>query len=207
MTPPTPPEVHAPVIDGLVLAAGRSRRMRQPKPLLSIDDETFLERAIRVLIEGGCRAVIVVLSSGAGDEARLAEQAGAKVVVNDDPESQQADSLRIGLGALESEAEAVVVLPVDHPIVRVSTVQRVLEAFRRRGAVIARPSYLGVPGHPTLFARRLFDELMRTDLPEGARTVVAENEDAVTDVPVQDPGVTSDVDSPDDYRQLVKGSP
>ncbi len=210
----------ASVIDGIVLAAGRSRRMGRPKALLPVDGETFVERAVRVLIEGGCRAVIVV--AGAGDGAReaagahgaaasaevvrRAEQAGAKVVVNPERESQQSHSLRLGLRELEAEAAAAVLLPVDHPLVHATTVERLLAAFRERGAPIVRPTYCGVPGHPGVFARRVFPELADPSLPEGAHSVVAAHADEVLDVAVRDAGVTADVDTPDDYRRLVEGS-
>ncbi|HEX6939204.1 MAG TPA: nucleotidyltransferase family protein [Longimicrobiales bacterium] len=198
--PPT-----APVIDGIVLAAGRSRRMGRPKALLPVDGETFIERAIRVLVEGGCRAVIAVV--GADDDVvRRAEQSGAKVVVNAEPESDQAASLRLGLRSIEADAEAAVVLPVDHPLVAAATVLRLLEAFRARRAPIVRPTYCGTPGHPGVFARRLLPELLRPDLPEGAHTVVEAHAAEVLDVPVPDAGVTADVDSPEDYRRLVEGT-
>lgn len=207
MTPtrPTSPPSTA-IIDGLVLAAGRSSRMGRPKALLKIDDETFVERVIRMLIDGGCRAVVVVVGTDDAETVRRAEQAGAKVVVNPDAASEQSDSLRLGLGQLEDEAVAVAVLPVDYPLVRATTVARVLSAFRGLGAPITRPIYKGVPGHPTVFARSVFDDLARTDLAEGARTVVREHADAVVDVPVEDPGIAADVDTPEDYRRVVLGA-
>lgn len=196
----------APIIDGLVLSAGRSRRMGRPKALLPVDGETFIERSIRVLIEGGCRLVVAVVGADAEEISRRAEQSGAKVVVNPDPESDQTTSLRCGLRALGPEAEAAVVLPVDHPLVSAETVLRLLEAFRSSHAPIVRPVYCGVPGHPGVFARRVFPELLREDLPEGAHTVVEAHRSEVLDVDVRDAGVTADVDSPDDYRRLVEGA-
>ncbi|HEX7118260.1 MAG TPA: nucleotidyltransferase family protein [Longimicrobiales bacterium] len=196
----------APVIDGIVPAAGRSRRMGRSKALLPVDGEVFIERAIRVLIEGGCRAVVAVVGAGDEEAGRRAEQTGAKVVVNPEPESDQAASLRLGLGAIEPEAEAVVVLPVDHPLVAATTVARLLAAFRARRAPIVRPTYCGVPGHPGVFARRLFPELLRPELPEGAHSVVEAHRDEVLDVAVHDAGTTADIDAPDDYRRLVEGA-
>src|SRR5690606_25634606 len=162
----------APIIDGIVLSAGRSRRMGRPKALLPVDGETFIERSIRVLIEGGCRLVVAVVGTDAEEISRRAEQSGAKVVVNPEPDSDQATSLRCGLRALGPEAEAVVVLPVDHPLVSAKTVLLLLEAYRAARAPIVRPVYRGVPGHPGVFARRILPELLREDLPEGAHTVI-----------------------------------
>lgn len=193
------------IVDGIVLAAGRSRRMGRPKALLPLDDESFLERAIRVLRDGGCRAVIVVVSGEDEEVVRRAEQAGAKVVVNRAPGAEQADSLRAALAEVEEEAAAAAVLPVDHPLVQPHTVERLLAAFREHAAPIVRPTYRGVPGHPGIFARRLFRELADPELPRGAHSVIEAHADEVVDVPVHDPGVVADIDTPDDYRRLVEG--
>jgi CTP:molybdopterin cytidylyltransferase MocA len=195
-------------IDGIVLAAGRSQRMGRPKALLPIDDETFVERAIVVLRDGGCRGVVAVVGRDDPEAARRAEAAGAKVVASGDPDTPQADSLRLGLAAIGEDAAAAVVLPVDHPLVQATTVLALIREFRSRGGAPAaiRPVYCGVTGHPTLFGRRIFAELAAPDLPEGARSVLAAHTDAVVDLPVEDGGVTADIDTPDDYRRLVGGS-
>lgn len=205
MTSPVEPST-APIIDGLVLSAGRSRRMGRPKALLPIDDETFIERTIRVLIEGGCREVFAVVPADAEEATRLAEQAGARIVVNPEVDSDQATSLRLGLEAVGEETEAVAVLPVDHPLVSSETVLRLLSKYREARPAIVRPVYCGVPGHPGIFSRRLFPELLAPDLPEGAHTVIEAHRDEVMDVEVRDIGVTADIDSPDDYRRLVEGT-
>ncbi|HEX2207758.1 MAG TPA: NTP transferase domain-containing protein, partial [Longimicrobium sp.] len=101
------------MICGIVLAAGRSRRMGEPKALLSAGDGTFLQRAVRALREGGCAYVLVVTARLDDETAReIAEEAAmmdAGIAVNTAAESEQADSLRVGLRALPPEAEAAVV--------------------------------------------------------------------------------------------------
>lgn len=204
---PRQPDLHDDVMDGIVLAAGRSERMRRPKALLRVDGETFIERTIHVLQEGGCRGVIVVVGTETdGDVVRLAEQSAAKVVVNRETDTEQIDSLRLGLSALEDGATAAVVLPVDHPLVEAATISALLAEFRSRRAPIVRPVYRGAPGHPTVFAREIFREFYRPDLPHGAQSVVSAHESEIVDVPVDDPGVIADIDTPDDYRRFITGA-
>jgi CTP:molybdopterin cytidylyltransferase MocA len=194
-----PPSGPAPV-HGAVLAAGRSARMGRPKPLLTLDGETLIERAVRVLREGGCGGVVAVVRAD-DDAARLARAAGARVVVNDDPQAEQADSLRLALRELPDNAAAAAVLPVDVPFVRPATVACLVAAFRSGAALVVRPTYRGEPGHPTLFARPLFAELAAPGLPHGARTVIEAHTADTLDIEVDDPGVTQDVDTPEDLAR------
>ncbi|MBV9774533.1 MAG: nucleotidyltransferase family protein [Gemmatimonadetes bacterium] len=196
------------MIAGIVLAAGRSRRMGEPKPFLLFRGETFLARAVRTLREGGCDEVVVV--AGPEGDARAEEvvaaarEAGARPVHNPAPESEQVDSLRVGLAALAPEADAAVVLPVDVPGIGAATVRALVEAFRARGAPVVRATHRGAHGHPVLFARRLFAELHADPLPEGARTVIRAHAAEVEELPAGEAEVLVDVDTPDDYRRLLR---
>jgi molybdenum cofactor cytidylyltransferase len=186
---------------GVLLAAGRSSRMGRSKPLLALDGETLVERAVRVLLEGGCAGVVAVVRVEDDATARLARAAGARVVVNDDPQAQQVDSLRLALRELPDDAAAAAVLPVDVPFVRPATVARLVAAFRSGAALVVRPTYRGEPGHPTLFARALFAALAAPGLPHGARSVIAAHAADTLDIEVDDPGVTQDIDTPEDLAR------
>ena len=196
------------MICGIVLAAGRSRRMGEPKAFLRVGQSSFLEHAVRVLSEGGCELVIVVTGPLNHETARrIAEDAAlldAGIAVNPDPESEQADSLRIALFALPPEARAVVVAPVDVPDVSGALVRAVIEAWRRTDAPVAAPARNGKHGHPVLFSRRVFGELMRADLPEGARSVVHAHAHELAAVPVD--ALPADVDTAEDYQRWRDGS-
>lgn len=194
---------HLGAVDGIVLAAGASRRMGSPKPLLEHEGDTFLERTIRTLKLGGCRIVVAVV--GGGDTswaARIADVEGALVARNDREGSDPIDSIRAGLDALPSDAAGVAILPVDHPSVRPDTVAALIGAFQERGAGIVRPVHDARPGHPGIFARRLFAELRRPDLPEGAHTVIESHPKELVELSVDDAGVAQNVDTPEDLRRL-----
>ena len=207
VAPVPKPEEQQPraAVDGVVLAAGRSSRMGEPKPALDAGGASFIERAVGALRDGGCRDVLAVVSPDEGAAGALAAQAGARVVMNTAADSEQIDSLRLALRNLNPGARGVVVLPVDHPLATSSTVRALIDGWNGAGAPLARASHHGIPGHPTLFAAALFDELLQGDLPEGARSVVAAHAHEALDVPVDDPGVTLDVDTPDDYRRAFPG--
>ena len=183
-------------VAGLVLAAGRSTRMGEPKPLLELDGRTFLQATVQALREGGCGRVTVVVAS---PDASLAARSAGAGIAQGRPDGEQIDSLRSGLDALGDEVEAVVVLPVDHPRVRPGTVGTLISAWRTEPEAIVRPVHDGRPGHPTIFPRRLWPTLRDASLPDGARSVV--EAERVVDVPVDDPGVLVDIDTPDDLER------
>ena len=192
-------------VGGIVLAAGRSSRMGKSKALLDIDGETFLERAIGILLGGGCESVTVVLAPGeaAGRPGDLALARGAEPIENPIEGAEQIDSLRLGLEALPNEAEAAIALPVDHPLANAATVAALIRTFSSTRAPIVRPVYRDRPGHPVLFARAVWAELADSDLEEGARDVVHRHAEEIRDVAIDDRGVTVDVDTPEDYEREV----
>ena len=175
--------------------------MGTPKASLEIDGETFLQRATRTLIDGGCSEVVVITPP---DENL---QPGGPVKAAAGPGGEQIDSLRAGLRALPRNTAAVVVMPVDHPLVRADTVRVLISRFEETGAPIVLPDHDGRHGHPVLFAAAVYDELLDENLPEGARTVVHEHADELEEVTVDDPGIHADVDTPDDYERYVGRRP
>jgi molybdenum cofactor cytidylyltransferase len=196
------------MICGIVLAAGRSRRMGEPKALLRAGNQSFLERAVCALNEGGCELVVVVVGpldqDGTRDIAEEAAALDAGIAVNPDPAGEQADSLRIGLFAVPPATQAVVVAPVDVPDVSGALVRAVIEAWRRTGAPLAAPARGGRHGHPVLFSRGVFGELMRPDLPEGARSVVHAHAGRMAEVAVD--ALPVDLDTPEEYRRWREGA-
>ena len=195
------------MIAGIVLAAGRSRRMGRPKAFLQLGGRSFLQRAVAALRDGGCDPVVVVAGprgdAGADEIALAAAHLGATVARNPDAESPQVASLRAGLGALGETVEAAVVTPVDVPRVEAETVRALAAAFAAGGAPIAQP-FDGVRhGHPVLFARSVWPELMADPLPEGARTVIHAHAARRAEVRVR--ALPADVDTPEDYRRLLEG--
>ncbi|MFN2384364.1 MAG: NTP transferase domain-containing protein [Gemmatimonadota bacterium] len=196
------------MIAGIVLAAGRSTRMGAPKGLLPVGESTFIEHALAVLRAGGCDPVIAVVPPGtaAGALGDLVRSAGGRAVENPSATAEQVDSLRLGLAAADAACQAAVVLPVDFPRGEGSTVRDLVEAFRARGAPIVRPVHAGRPGHPVLFARRVWAELGAPQLAGGARSVVDRYRAEIEEVSVTDGGVVNDVDSPADYQREVPGA-
>jgi molybdenum cofactor cytidylyltransferase len=175
--------------------------MGATKALLDAGGLTFLERVIYALRAGGCSRVLVALPTLDGPLAAKAVEAGAQVVKNPAPEEGPIGSLRASLRVLEDSVEGVSFCPVDQPLIQQDTVRTLVDAFRRSGAPLVVPTFNGKRGHPVLFGRTLFEELLNDTLPEGARTVVHRHLDKTVSVPVEDEGTITDIDDMTAYRR------
>lgn len=197
------------MLRGIVLAAGDSVRMRAPKAVLpAADGRPFVARIAQTLREAGVADLAVV--TGRDHEAVVAAlgQAGLQslpiVVRNPDPSRGQLSSLWLGMDAvLDPTDEGLLVTLVDVPMVAVSTITAVIEAWRRTRAPIVRPAIGDRHGHPVIFDRALFDELRRAPLEAGAKSVVRAHEPDILNVMVDDEGCLTDVDTPEDYRRIT----
>lgn len=179
--------------------------MGSPKALLTLEGETFLGRLVAAFRDGGCDPVVVVTGPEVErDSERIAGEArmlGVRLAVNPDRGSEQIESLRTAIRALPPELEAIVASPVDSPGATAEVV-RALVAAARRGAPIALPVHAGRRGHPVLFAREVFPDLLHGDLEAGARTVIRRYEARLAEVEVGEADILLDVDTPDDYDRL-----
>jgi molybdenum cofactor cytidylyltransferase len=190
-------------VDGVILAAGLSTRMMRPKPMLPVGSDTFLERAAATLREAGCTRTHIVGNTAAPWLDRAAEL-DLDVVLNPDPESEQVDSLRLVLARLPDEVAAVVVLPIDLPLVSAETARAVVDAFHATGAPLVLPFHNAVAGHPVLLARPLFDDVFTAPLEEGVRSLIMKHSASMHEVTVTDPGILIDIDTPDDYWRYIE---
>ena len=198
---------------GVIPCSGRSTRMGTSKAMLDAGGRTFLERVIQTHQAGGCSRVLVALTELDGPLAAKALEAGAQVVMNPSPDEGPIGSLRASLRALDDSVEGVSFCPVDFPLIHESTVQNLIDVFQHSHAPLVVPTFNGKRGHPVLFGRVLFDELLSDTLPEGARTVVHRHLDDTEAVPVDDEGTVIDIDDmaayrrhcPDEYRLHLQG--
>lgn len=192
----TPPRVEA-----ILLAAGESRRVGYPKPLLKIHEQTFVEHLSDALLQVVPRVVIV--TGAFADRVRRAIPADSRIAVveNADYRMGQLSSLRAGLRMVSDEADAALVHLVDHPAVTVSTFRAIVAEYARAGKPIVIARYRGKRGHPVIFDRSLFDEIARASDSEGARVVVSRDPVRVSYLDVDDAGVILDLDTPADLER------
>jgi molybdenum cofactor cytidylyltransferase len=196
------------MITGVILAAGRSRRMGRSKALLHAPcGRTFVGRLVDTLSLGGVDAPFVVGRSDDEPLRLIVESLAPRARWIENPDADtggQLSSLLAGLRKADRPGiRAVMVVPVDAPMITADTVATLIAVFSATGAPIIRPRYQGRNGHPVVFSRAVFDEVRRADPALGAKAVLHAHHDTIVNVDVDDPGVAGDVDTPEDYEKLM----
>jgi molybdenum cofactor cytidylyltransferase len=198
------------MLAAIILAAGDSTRMGRPKALLpDPDGRPFVARLVRTFAAAGLHDIVVVTGNlhAAIAEAVAADQppVAPNLVNNPQPALGQVSSLWMGLdAAARLGVDGMLMTLVDIPLVRASTIQKVIDEWTRSRAPIVRPAVGDRHGHPVLFDRSLFDALRHAPITEGARAVVHANADRIVNVQVDDEGCLLDVDTPADYNALIQ---
>jgi molybdenum cofactor cytidylyltransferase len=195
------------MIAAVVLSAGESSRMGRPKALLPIGGQTFIERIVAVLREAGLERIFVVLGHNAPSMAQKVAHLPVHVLINPDYPKGQLSSLQVAVRQLlaAEDCHAMLLHLVDHPHIKAELVNLLIERFETSGKLIAVPRVGGKRGHPVIFARSLFDELLKAPLDEGAKAVVNAHRAETLEIDTPDEGITLDIDTPELYRQYVKG--
>ncbi|HWK09909.1 MAG TPA: NTP transferase domain-containing protein, partial [Vicinamibacterales bacterium] len=151
---------------------------------------------------GVADAVVVIRGGDAAIAAEIAAAGFGRAVVNPRAEEGQLTSLIAGLDAVDAPGvPAVLVTLVDIPLVAPATIGALCARAGESSASIVRAVHRGEHGHPVIFKRGLFEALRRADPAVGAKEVVRAA--VIEDVEVDDPGITEDVDTPDDYARLI----
>ena len=186
------------MIAAVVLAAGASTRMGEPKALLRVPDgRRYLEAIADAARDGGCGELAVVLGPPHGETIRASLPATATVAWNPDPARGMLSSVQVGLATLSSAVTAALVWPVDIPFVAPATVRTLV---MHHGTIVV-PMHNLRGGHPLRLGRAWFDEVMTLDPARGLKALLEAHAAEVTRLPVEDRAVLVDVDTPEDYAR------
>ncbi|MDJ1132850.1 nucleotidyltransferase family protein [Streptomyces iconiensis] len=200
-----PPAGELPVA-GLLLAAGGGRRLGgRPKALLQHAGRPLVEHAVRVLREGGCEQVYVVLGAAREDVRARARLDGCVLVDNPDWAQGMGTSLCAGLERMtrDGAAGAALVSLVDQPGIGAGAVARVRAAHTSPGS-LAAASYEGRRGHPVLFGARHWPGVLASAHGDvGARAYLGGHGDDLALIECGDIADLGDIDTPEDLARLA----
>ena len=187
----------------IVLAAGTSSRLGQPKQLLLVSSQPLLERTLDVARHWPRGPRIVVLGHQAGEIRATVNTEGYQVVVNAAYAKGQASSLHAGLAALPSDCSAAIVMLGDQPLVQPWLLEKLAADFNPATHSAVRPRYADGAGNPVLLSRALFPDLMALSGDVGARDVLRAHHNRVHEVDWSRQPAPRDVDTAEDHTTLL----
>ncbi|MGC1187402.1 MAG: nucleotidyltransferase family protein [Candidatus Acidiferrales bacterium] len=190
------------MLAAVILSAGQSSRMGTPKALVDFRGQTFLARLLEATRHPKIGFVRVVL--GAGDE-EIRPALGLPdeiVILNRDWQRGQLSSIQAGLRGIAAEdIDGMLLCPVDHPLVSRALVGALIATFYSDAKPsIVVPTFRGRRGHPVIFSRLLFHELLAAPDDQGARAVVWAHTSEVAEVPTEEEGVVLNLNDPETLR-------
>lgn len=191
------------MISGILLAAGDSKRMGEPKALLPFDGITFIDSILNKLSKIGCEPIISILGASAELICEKTRVHKFQFFKNPNPEEGQLSSLQIAIEHLPGESDGFIMALVDHPMVKLDTYQKLYEMAKANLANIIIPEFHGQKGHPVYFGRPFFDAILHLPLDDGARVVIRENPSDILYLPVEDEGILKDIDTHKDYEDMM----
>jgi len=178
--------------------------MGRPKALLPYREGTFLEHLIEVTRDPRIGVTRVVLGAGADVIRTVAGLDSSVVVLNPNWEQGQLSSIRAGLRSLEGiDVDGIILCPVDHPLVSARLVSDLVERFYLNKKAIVLPTYNTRRGHPVIFSKTLFGELLAAPEEKGARAVVWSHAGDILEAPTDEEGVVLNINDPDMLRRAV----
>jgi molybdenum cofactor cytidylyltransferase len=187
-------------IAAVILAAGQSRRMGQPKMILPWGKHTVIGQVVSILAEAGVVEIVAVVGGARRQvEAALAELPVRTVFNPRFEEDVMTASLQTGLQALPPNIQGCLVVLGDQPQIEKPVVQGVMATFLSSGADLVIPSYQMRRGHPWLVSKSLWKEIQALQPPDTLRNFISRHADRIHYLNVSTASVLKDLDTPGDY--------
>jgi molybdenum cofactor cytidylyltransferase len=189
-------------ISAIVLTGGKSERMGQPKALLRYKGQTFLERILSTIQSAGIDQIVTVVGHHRSEIS--AAFPNVPLIFNPDYEQGMSTSVKAGIRAVPGGAQAIGIFLVDHPLISSGTIAGLVKEVGAGKIVV--PSHEGRRGHPVFFPAELFSEILALGADEGLNVVVRRDLTRLKVVPVNDMGVLQDIDTPEQFENLLRES-
>lgn len=188
----------------LLLAAGGSSRMGQPKQLLLWGEQTLIEHQIQTLLKTN-HPVLVVIGSNSNLIIPVIEKFPTNTFINTDWESGMGSSISLGIRQIIQkfpDAKGVLITLLDQPLITTSYIEKMLGAFQSGSQqIIASCSTSGWTGVPVIFDQCYFKELTELSNDEGAKKIIKLHEKSV--IFIEGGKLLEDMDTPETYQQLL----
>ncbi|MCX6181872.1 MAG: nucleotidyltransferase family protein [Bacteroidetes bacterium] len=185
----------------VILAAGSSSRLGQSKQLVKINNETLLQRSIKIALASAANEVLVVLGANAEAHRESIAHLSAKTIYNPDWQQGIGSSIKAGITYFDKKnIDAVIILVCDQVFLKTQHLQKIIANFQENKSTIVASKYKGIVGVPCLFHKSLFNEIAKMNDDVGAKKIITKfsNNTIYVDFPEGE----FDVDTLDDLERL-----
>jgi len=189
-------------VAGILMAAGASTRLGQPKQLLEWKGRPLIAHAAHTALDAGLDPVVVVIGHRAEEMRAALRSAPVTIVENPHWPEGMSTSMRVGLSTLPGDVDAAIFLLVDQPRIEARHLKAMIAAYRASDKRIVVSACKGRRASPTLFDRALFDQLLRITGDTGGRSIIDANPDWVEPVEADDERTLLDIDTLEDWQRL-----
>jgi molybdenum cofactor cytidylyltransferase len=189
----------------IILAAGASSRMGEPKQLLRINGNSLIVNLLDLVKKFSFTQQVLVLGANAELIQAEIQSYNFPITINADWAEGMASSIQSGLNHLlnqNTDLEAVMILLIDQPLLKKTLLEEMIEKFESTESDLVACAYNQILGVPAIFSRELFPELLALSGEAGARKVIKKFENQAISVPF--PEGALDLDTPEDYEKLLK---
>ncbi len=193
-----------PGISAIIPAAGLSTRMHKYKPLLKLGNLTIVEQTITILKKSGINDIIVVTGHNRDQIEPVIQRAGARPVFNKNFKTGMLGSIKTGVNALSSQCNGFLLLPVDIPLIRPSSIKTVISAFNKTREHIIIPRFNDEPGHPPVIPAWLRPQILNLEEDSNLGTLLLSLKQHIKKQTIHDQGIVMDADTQDAYEKLKK---
>lgn len=190
------------MISALILAAGQSKRMGQPKMLLPWGPTTVLGRVISTFQQAGIDDIVVVVGGAREEVEKIVHEGGARSVFNAEfANGEMLTSMQRGIEAQLPHAQATLIALGDQPQIQEGTVRSICARFESHKSRLIVPSFQMRRGHPWLVEKSLWKEILEMDLQKSPRDFLNQHVEEIDYVQVQTSSILADIDTLEEYQR------
>ncbi len=194
------------MITCILLSAGLSERFGSPKALARLGVTLVIEKLQTALLQSSCDEIIVVLGAHASDiQPSIFIHNRIRVVYNKNYYFGQTSSVQAGWRQANDSSTGVLFLPVDYPLVQTSSIDKIIDHFKKNDPDILVPCYLNKKGHPPIFHQRLKSEVLSLPADLGLNSLFALHPPQT--IEIDDPGIIKSFNTPQELEKIISGFP
>ncbi|HWO95435.1 MAG TPA: nucleotidyltransferase family protein [Bacillus sp. (in: firmicutes)] len=193
-------------IGAIILAAGMSKRMGEPKLLLSIHGQPLFRYVLGPVVESSLQPIILVAGKYIEEiHQHTVDFPEIKIIFNQNYAAGMSTSLKLGIQSIKEHVDAVIIFLADQPLVSSTVIQSLVknyETSRKEGIRIVRPKYQADLGHPILIDAELFNEFHKLEGDSGGKNIIKKYKHVMNIVSFENPMWGADVDTPEDFMKM-----